>query len=115
MSVRRIVPDIHTRALGESRAFYRAPGLDEVMDLGWIVSFASSSVPTAQVGVATHDATAPVVPDISIGVDDVDAVHAAVCANGAEIVHPLRNEAWGVRRFFVRDPDGRVVNVLTHL
>jgi uncharacterized glyoxalase superfamily protein PhnB len=34
--------------------------------------------------------------------------------SGAQIVRSLRDEAWGVRRFFVRDPDGRVVNVLTH-
>ncbi|MFC3996885.1 VOC family protein [Nocardiopsis sediminis] len=114
MSVRRIVPNIHTRDLGGSRAFYGALGLDEVMDLGWIVTLASPSVPTAQVGLATHDETGPVVPDISIEVDDVDAVHAAMRATGAEIVHPLQDEEWGVRRFFVRDPDGRVVNVLTH-
>jgi hypothetical protein len=26
----------------------------------------------------------------------------------------LQDEEWGVRRFFVRDPNGRVVNVLSH-
>ncbi len=31
-----------------------------------------------------------------------------------DIVHPLTDEAWGVRRFFVRDPDGHVINVLSH-
>ena len=43
-----------------------------------------------------------------------DAVHAALVAQGAEIVHSLRDETWGVRRFLVRDPNGRVVNVLSH-
>ncbi len=62
----------------------------------------------------THDLTGPVVPDLSVEVDDVDAVYAVVRASGAEIVHPLQDEEWGVRRFFVRDPDGRVVNVLSH-
>jgi uncharacterized glyoxalase superfamily protein PhnB len=47
-------------------------------------------------------------------VEDVDAVHAAMVAAGAEIVHPLTDEPWGVRRFFARDPDGTVVNVLGH-
>ena len=47
-------------------------------------------------------------------VDDVDAVHAKAVADGLEIVHPLTDETWGVRRFFVRDPDGLVVNVLSH-
>jgi uncharacterized glyoxalase superfamily protein PhnB len=33
---------------------------------------------------------------------------------GAEIVHPLQDEEWGTRRFLVRDPNGRVVNVVSH-
>jgi uncharacterized glyoxalase superfamily protein PhnB len=45
----------------------------------------------------------------------VDAVYAAMLERGAEIVHSLRDEEWGVRRFFVRDPNGRVVNVVSHL
>lgn len=61
----------------------------------------------------THDASAPVVPEVSIQVADVDAAHAAALARGAEIVHPLTDEPWGVRRFFVRDPDGHVINVLS--
>ncbi|WP_201754440.1 VOC family protein [Micromonospora rubida] len=39
---------------------------------------------------------------------------AAALAAGAEIVHELTEEPWGVRRFFVRDPDGHVINVLAH-
>jgi hypothetical protein len=26
----------------------------------------------------------------------------------------LTAEAWGVRRFFVRDPNGKVLNILSH-
>ncbi|GAA3246414.1 hypothetical protein GCM10020256_74050 [Streptomyces thermocoprophilus] len=54
-------------------------------------------------------------PGMSIEVDDVDAAYEAVRASGAEIVHPLQDEEWRVRRCFVRDPDGRVVNVLGHV
>ena len=36
----------------------------------------------------THDATAPVIPDVSVQVDDVDACHAAAVQAGAEIVYP---------------------------
>ena len=63
----------------------------------------------------THDATAPVTPDVSVQVDDVDACHTAAVQAGAEIVYPLTLEPWGVRRFFVRDPDGQVINVLSHI
>ncbi|MFI5963368.1 VOC family protein [Streptomyces asoensis] len=111
MAVRRVVPNIHTEAVQESREFYGLLGFEEVMNHGWIMTLASPSSPTAQISVMTGDRTAPVTPDMSIEVDDVDA---AVRASGAEIVHPLQDEEWGVRRFFVRDPGGRVVNVLGH-
>ncbi|MET9532774.1 MULTISPECIES: VOC family protein [unclassified Streptomyces] len=114
MSVRRVVPDITTHAMAESRDFYGLLGLGEVMNHGWVMTLASSVNPTAQITLTTHDASAAVQPDLSVEVDDVDAVHAAVLAAGAEIVHPLCDEEWGVRRFFVRDPNGKVVNVLSH-
>lgn len=114
MSIRRAVPDIRADDLGESRAFYGTLGFEEVMDLGWVVTLASPSNPTAQVTLQHEDARAPAHPDLTVEVDDVDAVHAAVVARGSEIVHSLRDETWGVRRFFVRDPDGHVVNVMSH-
>lgn len=114
MSVRRVVPGIRSQAMQESREFYGLLGFKEVMDLGWVVTLASPSDPKAQVNVMTGDQSAPVVPDMSVEVDDVDAAYAAVRDSGAEIVHPLQDEEWGVRRFFVRDPDGKVVNVLSH-
>jgi catechol 2,3-dioxygenase-like lactoylglutathione lyase family enzyme len=114
MEVRRVVPNIRTEAVDESREFYGLLGFEEVMNLGWIVTLASRTNPTAQLGVMASDRTAPVHPEISVEVDDVDAAYELMRDSGAEIVHPLRDEEWGVRRFFVRDPDGRVVNVLSH-
>lgn len=114
MAVRRVMPIIQSEATRESREFYGLLGFEEAMDLGWIVTLVSPSNPAAQVSVVTSDKTAPVTPDVSIEVDDVEAVYAAVRDSGAEIVHPLQDEEWGVRRFFVRDPNGRVVNVLSH-
>ena len=112
--IRRVVPNVRSEALQESREFYGLLGFEETMNLGWIVTLASPSNPTAQVSLFTRDETAPVVADMSVEVDDVDAVYAAVRDSGSEIVHPLQDEEWGVRRFFVRDPNGRVVNVLGH-
>ena len=45
---------------------------------------------------------------------DVDACHAAAQRQGYSIVYPLTDEPWGVRRFFVRDPHGVIVNVVSH-
>ena len=115
MAVRRIVPDLAERDLDAAREFYvDVLGLQVAMDLGWIVTFSSPDDATAQISVMTEDASAPVTPDVSIEVDDVDAIHAVVRRLGYEIVHPLTDEPWGVRRFFVRDPGGKVLNVLGH-
>lgn len=117
MSIRRVMPDIHVasgEALTANRAFYGLLGFEEVMDMGWVVTLASPANPTAQISFLTEERTAPVVPDLSVEVEDVDAVYTQVVASGAEVVRELRDEEWGVRRFFVRDPNGRVVNVLTH-
>lgn len=115
MAVRRIVPDFHSPDPGAGRAFYaEVLGLEVVMDQGWIVTYAAPGNPMAQLSVMREDAGAPVTPDASVEVDDVDAAHAAALRLGCEIVHPLTDEPWGVRRFFVREPSGRVLNVLAH-
>jgi len=114
MSIRRAMPDIRSEAMEESRDFYGLLGFEEVMNLGWVMTLASPSNPTAQVTFMSHDKTAPVVPDMSVEVDDVDAAYTVMRESGAEVVHPLQDEEWGVRRFFVRDPNGRVVNVVSH-
>jgi len=115
MGVRRVVPDLASQSLETAKAFYsEVLGLEPVMDHGWITTLADPAHPGAQVSLMTHDDTAPVIPDVSIEVDDVDACHAAALRTGAEIVHPLSDEPWGVRRFFVRDPDGNVINILSH-
>ena len=116
MTVRRIVPDFPAQDLDASHEFYvRVLGLEVAMDLGWIVTFSSPDNEAAQISVMRDDATASVQPDASIEVDDVDAVHAAAQRLGYEVVHPLTDEPWGVRRFFVREPGGKVLNVLSHL
>lgn len=115
MRIRRVVPDITADDLTASRAFYGdLLGFDIGMDLGWVINFVSPDNPTAQVIVIDKDRTAAVEPDMTIEVGDVDQVHAQAVELGYEVVHPLTDEPWGVRRFFVRDPDGTVVNVLSH-
>ncbi|MGY1900002.1 VOC family protein [Nocardia gipuzkoensis] len=113
MTIRRATPDVRTADLAASRDFYRMLGFREAMDLGWVVTMVSPSNPTAQVLLVGPEAE-QLQPDMSVEVDDVDAVHAAVVAAGADIVYPLCDEPWGVRRFFVRDPSGTIVNVVSH-
>jgi catechol 2,3-dioxygenase-like lactoylglutathione lyase family enzyme len=115
MSIRRAVPNIASDKPDACRDFYAGLlGFQVAMDMGWIVTFVSPSNPTAQVSVLREDASAPVVPQITVDVADVDAVHAEAVRRGLEIVHPLTDEPWGMRRFFVKDPNGVVLNVASH-
>ncbi|WP_322282712.1 VOC family protein [Prosthecobacter sp.] len=116
MSIKRIVPDITSERMDDSRKFYADfLGLDLAMDMGWILTFVSPGNPTAQITLMQPSASAVPNPNISIEVEDVDAVHVKAVALGLPIVYPLTNEPWGVRRFFVADPNGVVINVVTHL
>jgi predicted enzyme related to lactoylglutathione lyase len=115
MSVRRIVPNINSADPAASKPFYEGVlGLDIAMDMGWIITFASPSNPTAQVSVVASGTRNEPHADISVEVADVDACHAAAQRQGYSIVYPLTDEPWGVRRFFVRDPHGVIVNVVSH-
>lgn len=115
MAVRRIVPDFQADDPAASREFYaEVLGLEVAMDQGWIMTFAAPGNPSAQISLMRRDASAPVQPDASIEVDDVDAAYAAARRLGCDVLHPLTDEPWGVRRFFVREPNGKVLNVLSH-
>jgi catechol 2,3-dioxygenase-like lactoylglutathione lyase family enzyme len=116
MSVKRIVPDIKSKHLDASRQFYvDVLGLEVVMDMGVIVTLVSPSNPTAQVSLLRDDGSSSILPQISIEVADVDDVHSRAVSRGLRIVYPLTNEPWGVRRFFVTDPNGTVINVMCHI
>ncbi len=116
MSVRRIVPDIRSKQLDASRQFYvDVMGLEVAMDMGSIVTLVSPSNPTAQVTLMRDDAASVILPQMSVEVADVDDVHARAVSRGFKVVYPLTNEPWGVRRFFVTDPNGTVINVMSHM
>lgn len=115
MNIRRVVPDITSDRIDASREFYVGfLGFEVGMDLGWVMTFVSPSNLTAQVTLFRADARASAQPHMSIEVDDVDWAHARAVERGLRIVYPLTDEPWGVRRFFVTDPNGVVINVLSH-
>ena len=86
----------------------------EEFDMGWVARFTTPDG-RASVQLVTHDATAPQDSAISVHVGaDVDEAYEEAKRRGYEIVHPLTEEPWGLRRFFVRAPDGNVINVVNH-
>lgn len=114
MRATEAITNLHTDDIERAREFFRILGLSEVgMNQGWVARFTSPDC-SAGVQVVTRDATAPEDSAMTIKVDDVDTAYEAARLGGYEIVHPITDEAWGIRRFFVRSPDGHVVNVAQH-
>jgi catechol 2,3-dioxygenase-like lactoylglutathione lyase family enzyme len=112
-TVKRIVANIHAENLAAARRFYGSIfGLEPLMDLGWIVTYGSQDKMGIQVSIATQGGSGTPTPDISIEVDDIDAALKSVRKAGFPIDYGPVDEPWGVRRFYVRDPFGKLVNVL---
>ncbi|GGB99170.1 glyoxalase [Oxalicibacterium flavum] len=115
MTVRRIVANIATPDVARATVFYRdVLGLSLLMDHGWIATYGNDEQAVVQVSFASEGGSGTPVPDLSIEVDDVDAVLQAMRDAGFDIVYGPVNEPWGVRRFYVHDPFGRLVNILSH-
>lgn len=109
----RAVPVLSVPDVPRAVAVFRdVLGLELVMDLGWVATLGSVDGP--QISVMHEDATAVCNPDLSLDVEDVDLAHARALGLGLEIVHPVTDEPWGVRRFLLRDEGGNVVDVLSH-
>ncbi|SMO46252.1 VOC family protein [Fodinibius sediminis] len=116
MPIRRIVPNIESGNPAKSIEFYQGfLGLNVAMDMDWIITFISESNPSSQVNLIRNDKPEVPHPDISIEVEDVDQIFTKAKEQQLEIVYPPANEPWGVRRFFVKDPNGKIVNILSHL
>lgn len=115
MTVLRIISNLPAADPASARLFYsELLGLDIVMDHGWILTFASKAATVPQISVASEGGSGTIVPDLSIEVDDVDELYRRATSMGFGILCDLTDEPWGVRRFYVRDPFGKVVNILSH-
>jgi predicted enzyme related to lactoylglutathione lyase len=111
----RVITNLPVADIEEAKSFYTDfLGLSsEEFNMGWVARYASPAT-GALVQLVTRDATAPADSVMSVQVDDVDGAYEEAQKLGYEIVHPLTTEPWGVRRFFVRAPDGNVLNIAAH-
>jgi catechol 2,3-dioxygenase-like lactoylglutathione lyase family enzyme len=115
MKVRRIVADVGVPDPAAAKRFYQdILGLDVVMDMGWIATYGSREALPHQISFMTEGGSGAPVPDLSIEVDDLDAAIARVKKAKLPVEYGPTSEPWGVRRFFVRDPFGKLVNILVH-
>lgn len=115
MKVKRIVANIETRDIAAAERFYHhILGLDVIMDHCWIATYGSNETMRVQISFAIEGGSGTPTPDLSIEVDDLDTALDRVRKAGARVEYGPAEEPWGVRRFYVRDPFGKLVNILSH-
>ncbi|WP_166979613.1 VOC family protein [Paramicrobacterium fandaimingii] len=120
MEIRRAMPVITTNNLAQTREFYeKFLGFRVAMDEDGMLMLASTSTPTTQIIIAWSSPTALdpelLEVDVSVEVANVDEAHRRAVVDGLSVIRELRDEPWGIRRFFVRDPSGRTINVASHI
>jgi catechol 2,3-dioxygenase-like lactoylglutathione lyase family enzyme len=116
MKVKRIMANIDTKDVAAAKRFYQdVLGLDVLMDHGWLVTYGSSAKMSVQVSFASEGGSGTPVPDLSIEVDDLDDALQRMKKAKVPIEYGPADEPWHVRRFFVRDPFGKLVNILVHV
>mgnify|MGYP001351527653 CR=1 FL=1 len=116
MAVKRVVANIATEQMDAAKAFYgEVLGMAIGMDQGWIITLVGSGQASPQVSFAVEGGSGTPVPDLSIEVDDLAAIHARMVDAGYQVEYGPVTEPWGVSRFFVRDPFGKLLNILCHV
>jgi predicted enzyme related to lactoylglutathione lyase len=115
MRVTRIVANLKTQdPMALARFYKQVFGLDLPFDMGWIAFLTADAKQKIELHTASEGGSGTELPVISIGVDDLDAAEEAVRSAGASIEYGPTREAWGLRRFYFRDPAGNLVNVVDH-
>ncbi len=95
MKIRRIVPNISSNKIDESKYFYMEfLGMQLVMDMEWVLTFASESNPTAQINIIKSDNPSNSNISISIEVADIDILYKKANSLGYEITYSIRDEPW---------------------
>lgn len=121
MKTTQFYPVIMTNDVAATTAFYVdhfrfAPKFES----DWYVHLQSSEDEKVNIAVLKGDhETIPAVGRgtvsgllLNFEVEDVDAVHDALVANGVSPVQALRDEDFGQRHFIVSDPNGVLIDVI---
>jgi len=113
MAVTRIVANLYAAdPIGLATFYSKVFCLDIPLDMGWISFLTNASRQKIELHAAAQGGSGTELPVISIGVDDLDAAERAVREAGTQIVYGPVQEEWGLRRFYFRDPEGNLINVV---
>jgi|SRR5699024_1808249 len=118
-SIRRIVPNIYSNNMEKSKMFYTEfLEMKLAMDMGWMMTFVSKENSTAQISIFDNKSKKSLDNSaifLSVEVADVNQMYRKAQKQNLEITYPIADEPWEVRRFFVKDPNGVTLNILSHL
>lgn len=115
MKVKRIMSNTAASDIDKAATFYGdILGLELLMDHGWFRTYGSDEKMTVQVSFGSEGGSGTAVPDLSIEVDDIETALARFKDANVAIEYGPESEPWGVRRFYVRDPFGKLINILQH-
>lgn len=118
IDILRIVPNIYSFDLEKSRKFYiDFLDMELVMDMKWILTFASKENSNSQISILQFDKKSKLdnsATFLSMEVSDIDELYERAKKLKCDIVYPITDEPWGVRRFFVKEPNGATINFLAH-
>jgi catechol 2,3-dioxygenase-like lactoylglutathione lyase family enzyme len=115
--VKRIVTNIHAEDIAKADLFYKTVlGLESLMDHGWIKTYGiENQAMNIQISFASEGGSGTVTPDLSIEVDDFEETLTRTREAGFFIEYGPAIEPWGVKRFYTRDPFGKLINILCHI
>ena len=115
MRAKRIMPNLRVADIESTKRFYTDfLGLAiEEFNMGWVARYTSPDT-GANVQLVTRDSSAPEDSVATVHTEDIEGAYEEAQKLGYEIVYSLTTEPWGVRRFFVRAPDGNVINIARH-
>jgi predicted enzyme related to lactoylglutathione lyase len=115
MTVLRVVANLPAPdPVALARFYTDVFGLDLPHDMGWIAFLTTDGTQKVELHTASEGGSGTELPAISIEVDDLASTEAAAREAGAPVVYGPVTEPWGLRRLFLRDPAGNLVNVLSN-
>ncbi|MEC7764506.1 MAG: VOC family protein [Pseudomonadota bacterium] len=116
MTVIRIVPNLPAKAPVTLARFYAEVfDLTVPMDMGWIAFLQNDQSHQIELHTASEGGSGTDMPIISVEVDDLFATLDRLNARGIAPTYGPVDEPWGIRRFYFHDPEGNLINVVTHI
>lgn len=116
MTVIRIVPNLPAKEPVTLARFYAEVfDLTVPMDMGWIAFLQNDQSHQIELHTASEGGSGTDMPIISVEVDDLSATLDRLKMRGIAPIYGPVDEPWGIRRFYFHDPEGNLINVVTHI